>query len=79
MEYKTHLSRKMQARYIQMISLGGVIGAGLFLSSGYTIHEAGPIGTIIAYLIGALLVFSVMLCLKKLSVAMLFMSMPNAT
>ena len=57
MEYKTHLNRKMQARHIQMISLGGVIGAGLFLSSGYTIHEAGPIGTIIAYLIGALLVF----------------------
>lgn len=44
MEYKTHLNRKMQARHIQMISLGGVIGAGLFLSSGYTIHEAGPIG-----------------------------------
>ena len=71
MEYKTHLNRKMQARHIQMISLGGVIGTGHFLSSGYTIHEAG--------LIGALLVFSVMLCLKKLSVAMLFMSMPNAT
>lgn len=70
MEYKTHLNRKMQARHIQMISLGGVIGTGLFLSSGYTIHEAGPIGTIIAYLIGALLVFSVMLCLGELSVAM---------
>lgn len=70
MEYKTHLNRKMQARHIQMISLGGVIGTGLFLSSGYTIHEAGPIGTIITYLIGALLVFSVMLCLGELSVAM---------
>lgn len=53
-----------------MISLGGVIGTGLFLSSGYTIHEAGPIGTIIAYLVGALLVFAVMLCLGELSVAM---------
>ncbi len=30
MEYKTHLNRKMQARHIQMISLGGVIGTGLF-------------------------------------------------
>lgn len=53
-----------------MISLGGVIGTGLFLSSGYTIHEAGPLGTIIAYLIGALLVYLVMLCLGELSVAM---------
>ncbi len=60
----------MQARHIQMISLGGVIGTGLFLSSGYTIHEAGPLGTIIAYLIGALLCFLVMLCLGELSVAM---------
>lgn len=70
MAYKTHLKRKMQARHIQMISLGGVIGTGLFLSSGYTIHEAGPLGTIIAYLIGALLCFLVMLCLGELSVAM---------
>ena len=36
-----HLARKMEARHIRMISLGGVIGTGLFLSSGYTIHEAG--------------------------------------
>lgn len=67
---KEHLERKMEARHIQMISLGGVIGTGLFLSSGYTIHEAGPIGTIIAYLFGALLVYAVMLCLGELSVAM---------
>lgn len=47
-----HLERKMEARHIQMISLGGVIGTGLFLSSGYTISQAGPIGTIIAYFFG---------------------------
>ena len=63
MSKKTHLARKMETRHIRMISLGGVIGTGLFLSSGYTIHQAGPIGTIIAYLIGALIVYSVMLCL----------------
>ncbi|KRM58799.1 amino acid transport protein [Secundilactobacillus malefermentans DSM 5705 = KCTC 3548] len=60
----------MSSRHLLMISLGGVIGTGLFLSSGYTIHQAGPIGTIIAYLIGALLVYAVMLCLGELSVAM---------
>ena len=70
MSKKTHLARKMETRHIRMISLGGVIGTGLFLSSGYTIHQAGPIGTIIAYLIGALIVYSVMLCLGELSVAM---------
>lgn len=70
MVHKTHLTRKMEARHIRMISLGGVIGTGLFLSSGYTIHEAGPLGTIIAYLFGAILVYAVMLCLGELSVAM---------
>ena len=65
-----HLERKMEARHIQMISLGGVIGTGLFLSSGYTISQAGPIGTIIAYFFGAILAYAVMLCLGELSVAM---------
>ena len=65
-----NLKRKMEARHIQMISLGGVIGTGLFLSSGYTINQAGPLGTIFAYSFGALLVYTVMLCLGELSVAM---------
>lgn len=70
MTHETHLKRKMSTRHIQMISLGGVIGTGLFLSSGYTIHEAGPLGTVLAYGVGALIVFAVMLCLGELSVAM---------
>lgn len=72
MDKKTHtnLERKMTAHHLFMISLGGVIGTGLFLSSGYTIHEAGPIGTILAYGIGAVVVYLVMLCLGELSVAM---------
>lgn len=31
-------TRKMEVRHLRMISLGGVIGTGLFLSSGYTIN-----------------------------------------
>lgn len=66
----TGLQRKMETRHLMMISLGGVIGTGLFLSSGYTIHQAGPIGTILAYGIGALNVYMVMLCLGELATAM---------
>ena len=66
----TNLKRGMEARHLQMISLGGVIGTGLFLSSGYTIQQTGPIGTILAYAIGALIVYLVMLTLGELSVAM---------
>lgn len=64
----TNLKRGMESRHLQMISLGGVIGTGLFLSSGYTIQQAGPIGTILAYSIGALIVYLVMLTLGELSV-----------
>ncbi|KRM55380.1 amino acid permease [Lacticaseibacillus sharpeae] len=69
-EPHTKLERKMESRHLLMISLGGVIGTGLFLSSGYTINQAGPVGTILAYGIGAVVVYLVMLCLGELSVAM---------
>jgi len=67
---RQEFQRKMQARHLVMLSLGGVIGTGLFLSSGYTIQQAGPFGTILSYLIGALVVYLVMLCLGELSVHM---------
>lgn len=60
--------RKMSAKHLIMLSLGGVIGTGIFLSSGYLIETTGAIGTIIAYLIGAVLVTMVMMCLAELSV-----------
>ena len=56
----TGLERKMESRHLTMISLGGVIGTGLFVSSGYTIHQAGPLGAILAYAAGSLLVYCVM-------------------
>jgi amino acid permease len=64
------LQRTMKSRHLFMISLGGVIGTGLFLSSGYTLNQAGPGGTILAYLVGGLTMYLVMLCLGELAVAM---------
>ena len=66
----TGLERKMESRHLTMISLGGVIGTGLFVSSGYAIHQAGPLGAILAYAAGSLLVYCVMVSLGELSVAM---------
>ena len=63
------LQRTMDARHLIMIALGGVIGSGLFLSSGYTISQAGPLGAIIAYLVGAAVVYLVMACLGELAIA----------
>ncbi|WRU95484.1 hypothetical protein RYX51_21580 [Priestia filamentosa] len=67
---KQEFQRKMKERHLVMLSLGGVIGTGLFLSSGYTIQQAGPFGTILSYLVGAVVVYLVMLCLGELSVHM---------
>ncbi|MEG3297940.1 amino acid permease [Streptococcus suis] len=63
-------NREMNSRHLQMLSIGGVIGTGLFLSSGYTIAQAGPFGAVAAYLFGAIMVYLVMFSLGELSVAM---------
>ncbi|AZB42315.1 amino acid permease [Bacillus sp. FJAT-42376] len=64
------LKKELKDRHILMIALGGVIGTGLFLSTGYTIGEAGPGGAILAYLIGGFVMYLTMLCLGELAVAL---------
>ncbi|WP_318373573.1 S-methylmethionine permease [Enterobacter sp.] len=64
------LKRTMKPRHLIMLSLGGVIGTGLFFNTGYIISTTGAAGTLLAYLIGALVVWLVMQCLGELSVAM---------
>ena len=69
-ENEGQFQRKMTSRYLFMSSLGGVIGTGLFLSSGYTIAQAGPLGAVLSYLVGAVVVYLVMLSLGELAIAM---------
>lgn len=64
------LNRGMKSRHLFMITLGGVIGTGLFLASGSTINQAGPGGAVLAYAIGGFIMYMVMLCLGELAVAM---------
>lgn len=64
------LKRSMTSRHLFMISLGGVIGTGFFLGTGYTINQAGPTGAILSFLVGGFIMFLTMLCLGELSVAM---------
>ncbi|KAI8328799.1 amino acid permease/ SLC12A domain-containing protein [Choanephora cucurbitarum] len=67
-ENKTH--RGLNARHIQMISLGGCIGTGLFLNSGQNIAMAGPAGALIAYCVIGLMVYCLMTCLGEMSTYM---------
>ena len=50
------LRRSLRRRHMQMIALGGVIGAGLFVGSGVVIRAAGPAAVISFAITGALVV-----------------------
>jgi GABA permease len=62
------LRRSLRRRHMQMIALGGVIGAGLFVGSGVVIGAAGPAAVISFALTGALVVL-VMRMLGEMAVA----------
>jgi GABA permease len=62
------LRRSLQRRHMQMIALGGVIGAGLFVGSGVVISAAGPAAVISFALTGTLVVL-VMRMLGEMAVA----------
>ncbi|KAG0950086.1 hypothetical protein G6F57_004007 [Rhizopus arrhizus] len=62
--------RGLSARHIQMISLGGSIGTGLFLSSGSSISDAGPAGALIAYCVVGFMVYCIMTCLGEMATFM---------
>ncbi len=64
------LKRAMSTRHLVMLSLGGAIGTGLFLGSGEVIAQTGPVGAILAYVLGGLIAYMVMLCLGELAVHM---------
>ena len=65
METNQSLKKKMAARHITMIALGGAIGAGLFKGSSSAIAAAGP-SVLIAYFIGGIVLYFVMKSLEKL-------------
>ena len=62
------LEKGLRQRHMTMISLGGVIGAGLFVGSGAVMNATGP-GAILSYLAAGVLVVLVMRMLGEMAVA----------
>ncbi|MGQ3383304.1 amino acid permease [Glutamicibacter sp. TV12E] len=60
--------QRLRSRHVMMITLGGIIGASLFVGSGNVIRSVGP-AAIISYLIGGLLVFLAMRMLGEMAAA----------
>lgn len=60
--------KKLRSRHVTMITLGGIIGASLFVGSGNVIRTVGP-AAILCYLIGGLLVFLAMRMLGEMAAA----------
>jgi AAT family amino acid transporter len=61
------LARKLSARQVQMIAIGGTIGTGLFLGTGKSLATGGPASMLIAYLIVGGIVFVTMLSLGEMA------------
>ena len=66
---KNELSRSLKGRHLTMISIGGIIGAGLFVSSSTSIIAAGP-ASFISYAIAGLLILLVMRMLGEMATAL---------
>jgi L-asparagine transporter-like permease len=62
------LAKSLRARHIAMISIGGIIGAGLFVNSINAIASIGP-AVILSYLLTGLIVLFVMRMLGEMAMA----------
>src|SRR5579863_7551946 len=63
----TELSQRLKTRHVNMIAIGGSIGTGIFLASGYTVSVGGPGGALLAYALMALIVYFLMTSLAEMS------------
>jgi AAT family amino acid transporter len=67
-EREKGLHRGLTAGQLSMIAIGGAIGTGLFLGSGFAIGFAGP-AVLLSYLIGAVITLLLMGCMAEMTVA----------
>jgi len=61
------LKPQLSAGQMAMIAIGGAIGTGLFLGSGFAIKFAGP-SVLLSYAIGAVISLLLMACLAEMTV-----------
>jgi len=62
------LDRSMKSRHLNMIAIGGSIGAGFFVGSGSALTRGGPASVLICFLISGVMIFNVVYALGELAV-----------
>jgi L-asparagine transporter-like permease len=62
------LAKALRARHVAMISIGGIIGAGLFVGSSAAIAAIGP-AVIVSYAVAGVIVLMVMRMLGEMAIA----------
>lgn len=58
----------MKSRHLNMIAIGGSIGAGFFVGSGQAFTRGGPASVLICFLIIGVMIFNVVYALGELAV-----------
>eukprot|EP01056_Protomagalhaensia_sp_Gyna25_P001048 Protomagalhaensia_sp_Gyna_25__1047@NODE_1504_length_1777_cov_42_191024_g1219_i0_p1_GENE_NODE_1504_length_1777_cov_42_191024_g1219_i0NODE_1504_length_1777_cov_42_191024_g1219_i0_p1_ORF_typecomplete_len565_score60_89AA_permease/PF00324_21/1_3e140AA_permease_2/PF13520_6/4e54Trp_Tyr_perm/PF03222_13/2_8e07Aa_trans/PF01490_18/7e05_NODE_1504_length_1777_cov_42_191024_g1219_i0391697 len=64
------LARDLSNRQVQMISIGGTIGTGIFLGTASSLSAGGPASLLITYAVCGFCTYFTMLCLGEISAYM---------
>lgn len=67
---KAALKRALKGRHIQFIALGGSIGTGLFIGSGFNLYTGGPGSLMVAYIIVAVMMITTIFGLGEMAAAL---------
>jgi GABA permease len=62
------IGRSLKSRHVEMIAIGGIIGAGLFVGSSTSIATVGP-AVVISYLLAGLVMLCIMRMLSEMAIA----------
>lgn len=62
----SRLHRELKNRHVAMISIGGVIGTGLFLGTGSALMNGGPLGLLLGYMFIGSICYCVMITIGEM-------------